>query len=160
MDHHPQPPTPQAPHDRPLPPPPQNIRHALCPPYQTCPPPPFLLPNSAPCFLDPYLNGCTEIRGGPPIPGPLPTRGGGILICQSGNEIRGGPPVPGPPPMQGGTTLICRCSFEIRGGPPVPGLPPRQGGKTLMHRYSSEIRGGPPVPASAMQGDLGTVPRR
>ena len=33
-------------------PPPQNIRHALCPPYQTCPPPPFLLPNSAPCFLD------------------------------------------------------------------------------------------------------------
>ena len=109
---------------------------------------------------DPCLNGCTEIRGGPPIPGPLPTRGGGILICQSGNEIRGGPPVPGPPPMQGGTTLICRCSFEIRGGPPVPGLPPRQGGKTLMHRYSSEIRGGPPVRASAMQGDLGTVPRR
>ena len=32
--------------------PPPNIRHALCPPYETCPPPPFLLPNSAPCFLD------------------------------------------------------------------------------------------------------------
>ena len=44
MGHHPQPPTPQAPHDRPLPPPPQYHTCALPPISDLAPPPLFSCP--------------------------------------------------------------------------------------------------------------------
>ena len=62
-----------------------------------------------------YLNGCIEVRGGPPVPGPLPTRGG-ALISELNRHIKVFPPHLGGGPGTGGPPLI---SIPLR-HPPVP----------------------------------------